>query len=100
MDGTIEQEFKITFKTDSGKVADFIRKEELDVELYEDQRFDHGSIWEVKDKEVERAISEYIDNADDILLEYANEYISDHTELGIHHDDLAVQILSVEVVND
>ena len=97
MEGTIEQEFKITFKTNLGNTYITTLDRELDVELYLDRVEEcHGyhEMYEVSDSEIERAIDDFIENCDEeLLLELANESMEEYPE-----DELAVKIVKIEVV--
>src|SRR5574344_545498 len=99
MEGTIEQEFKITFKTNLGNTYIATLDRELDVELYLDRVEEcHGyhEMYEVSDSEIERAIDDFIDNYDEeILLELCSE--NDCID-WVNDDEKAVEIINVEVV--
>ena len=97
MDGTIEQEFKITFKTDLGNIYSTNLDRELEVETYLDrveECYGFHEMYEVSDSEIERAIDDFIDDYDEvILLELCSE--NDCID-WVNDDEKAIEILKVE----
>ena len=98
MQGTIEQEFKITFKTVLGNIYSTNLDRELEVGLYlhrVEECHGYHPMYEVSDSEIDRAIDDFIDDYDEeILLELCTE---DDSIVWISDDEHAIEILKVEV---
>ena len=94
MQGTINIDFKITYKTNKNNINTVDISENLEVEMYLDrieECYGYHQMWEVTDSEVDRAIDKFqVDLEPKEIEEWACDDLAD--------DEYIVDIINVEVV--